>query len=214
MNTRHKRPDLIEGVAAPIPRPLPAALCAASQVPYCPRDTADRLSRIVEHNDCSEANLLIREVNISYYCFDNRRLFESLHRLRPDNAKGEYYITEAVRIMLESGDGAGAVPAVPQEDALGVNSQADLATVNEMMQRRIQRTWMDRGVTVIDPSKTWIECHCRIGNEVTIMPFSFVGRGAKVGEGSRIGPFAFVAEDEVVAAGSVVGSSPAVGALR
>ncbi len=169
------------------------------------RDESRRLSGIVEEVDCSPEQKAISEVNISYYCFDGRRLFDTLHQLRPNNAKGEYYITDAVRIMIDNGHGAEAMSAVPQADAEGINSRADLARVNGLMQRRIQESWMNQGVTIIDPTSTWIEAGCEIGTDTTIHPFSHVGTGVRLGSGCRVGPFAHVAAGERILDNAVIG---------
>ena len=175
------------------------------------RDDAGRLSDIVEHADCTDAQREIKEVNISYYCFNAGRMFETLHRITPDNAKGEYYITDAVRILLEDGHGARAIAAVDPSDAMGINSRADLARVNSIMQRRIQDEWMMQGVTIVDTSSTWIENRCEIGKDTTIHPFSFLGAGSRIGAGCRVGPFASVRGDEPIAAGSTFSPAPTVG---
>lgn len=169
------------------------------------RDDRGRLSEIVEEVDCTLEQRRIKEVNISYYCFDTRCMFEALHQVTPDNAKGEYYITDAVRILLRNGHGAGAVPAVDPCDAMGINSRADLARVNAVMQDRIQQDWMCRGVTIIDTANTWIDAQCEIGADTTIHPFSRICRGSRIGQGCQIGPFALIMEDEPVVSGGVVG---------
>ncbi len=176
------------------------------------RDADGRLSRIVEEVDCTESQRTINEVNISYYCFDNQRLFEALHEVKPDNAKGEYYITDAVHVLIDRGHGAGATATVKPQDAMGVNSRADLALVNSAMQRRIQEEWMERGVTIVDRGSTWIEAGCSIGCDTVIHPFSHLRRGARIGEGSRIGPFALVTEETEVSTGGTAGPVQTTGA--
>jgi bifunctional UDP-N-acetylglucosamine pyrophosphorylase/glucosamine-1-phosphate N-acetyltransferase len=168
------------------------------------RDADNRLVAIVEHHDCTEAQRAIREANISYYCFDGKRLFDLLGRIENNNAKGEYYITDTVAIALRAGWGAGALPAVPAEDALGINARADLAVVNQLMQRRIQAHWLDRAVTIVDPETTWIEAGATIGADSTLYPFSFVGCGAKIGPGCCVGPHAVVERNAVIAGGATV----------
>ncbi len=101
------------------------------------RDGQGQLVRIVEHNECTRQQRQIREVNISYYCFDSRALFGALKRVKPNDAKGEYYITDAVHILVADGGKTAILPDVAPEDGLGVNSPADLATVEQVMQRRI-----------------------------------------------------------------------------
>ncbi|MCB9850747.1 MAG: NTP transferase domain-containing protein [Phycisphaerales bacterium] len=176
------------------------------------RDGAGRLAAIVEHNDCTPEERAIREVNISYYCFDGARLFNILHKIGNDNAKKEYYITDTVTIALREGLGAGAVPAVPAEDALGINSRADVALINRVMQGRIQKHWLDRAVTIVDPSTTWIEAGATIGEDTSIYPFSYIGSGASIGAGCRLGPHAFVMRGETVPAGKMVSPLAPTGA--
>lgn len=169
------------------------------------RDDQGNLSAIIEHKDCTPEQLEIHEVNPSYYCFDCVRLFAALSRLTVSNAQGEYYITETIEVLRWDGGQAGAIPAVPQEDAMGVNSRSDLAEINRVMQNRIQQGWMDRQVTITDPNTTWIEHGASIGPETQIYPFSFVGARAVVGEGCHLGPFARVTGGTNVPSGAVVG---------
>ena len=180
------------------------------------RDGNGDLAAIVEHKDCTPEQLEIHEVNPSYYCFDGSRLFAALSKLSAANAQGEYYITNTVEILRREGLGTGAIPAVPQEDAMGINSRADLAEVNRVMQDCIQREWMDRGVTIVNRGTTWIEHGVSLGRETVIHPFSFVGAGAAVGESCRLGPFAYVRGGESVPSGATVGPvterrSPVIG---
>lgn len=168
------------------------------------RDDAGRLLGIVEHRDCTVEQLAIREVNPSYYCFDSGALFDALGRLRPNNAKGEYYITDALKILIESGKRAAAVSAVPPEDATGINNRHDLAIVNRMMQDRIQRRLMDAGVTVVDPATTWIDSRAAIGQDTVIEPFCVIAGPARIGAGCRIGPHTVVGGEARVEAGATV----------
>ncbi len=177
------------------------------------RDAGGSLAAIVEHKDCTPEQLAIREVNPSYYCFDSEYLFAALSRLTADNSQGEYYITDTVKILRQDGSGAGAIPAVPQQDAMGINSRADLAQVNRVMQDRIQRYWMGCGVTIVDPRTTWIEHGASIGRETQVHPFSYVGSGAVVGECCRLGPFTRTDGGVRVPPGSSVGGCSA-GVLR
>ncbi len=177
------------------------------------RDDQGRLQAIVEHRDCTPEQLAVKEVNPSYYCFDGRLMFDALGRVGNDNAKGEYYITDAVRVLAEDGRGAAAIPALPAEDATGINSRADLAAVNRIMQNRIQAELMDAGVTIIDPASTWIDSGARIGPETIVYPFTHIDRDVSVGAGCRIGPLARLEAGSRLGAGQIVASSaPCAGA--
>ena len=172
-----------------------------------------RLLAIVEHRDCTPEQLAIREVNPSYYCFDGRFMFDALTRVGNDNAKGEYYITDAVGILAQDGRGAGAIDALPAEDATGINSRADLAAVARIMQDRIQAELMDAGVTIIDLASTWINSGARIGPETIIYPFTFIDREVSVGAACRIGPLVSLKAGSKIGPGEVVGPcAPSAGA--
>jgi len=162
------------------------------------RDSEGNLSGIVEHRDCTSEQREIHEVNPSYYCFDSGKLFAALDCVRASEGKGEYYITDVIRILKDDGESVSAVVQVPSEDATGVNSRFDLAVVNRLMQDRIQRSFLDEGVTIVDPDTTWIEADTSIGADSVIYPFSFIGAGATIGSECRIGPHANVPRDAVI----------------
>lgn len=170
------------------------------------RDAAGKLQGIVEHRDCTPEQLAIREVNPSYYCFERKPLFDGLDQVKPNNVKGEYYITDVLKILIERGETAGAVPAVAAEDATGINDRADLALVNRLMQDRIQRRLMERGVTIVDPATTWIDARASVGQDTVISPFASIAGPARVGDNCRIGPFACLEGRIDIEAGTRIGA--------
>lgn len=174
------------------------------------RDGEGRLEAIVEECDCTRKQRELREVNPSYYCFDAKRLFEALDRVEPGAKKGEYYLTDVVRVLSQAGHGVSASVQVPPEEAMGVNSRLDLAMVNRVMQDRIQARLMNEGVTIVDPDNTWIESDVSAGRETIVYPFSVIGAGATIGKRCRIGPFARVDGGAVVEDGSAVGPAECV----
>lgn len=171
------------------------------------RDEGGKLQAIVEHKDCTPQQLAITEANPSYYCFAAARMFDVLGRIKNDNAKGEYYITDAVRILLADGQGAGAVAAVPAEQATGINDRADLARVNRIMQDRIQADLMQAGVTITDPSNTWINSGVTIAADTVIEPFTFIDVDATIGAHCTLGPFAHIAPGSCVPDGQTISQS-------
>ncbi len=169
------------------------------------RDPAGGFDRIVEHRDCTPEQLAIREVNPSYYCFDSTALLEALPQVRADNAKGEYYITDVLTILRQTGRLVQAVVSLPAEDATGINSRVELAEVTALMQRRIQRRWMEAGVTIESPANTWIDSRAIIGEDSVIRPFTCIEGRARIGRRCRIGPYACVADAAIVEDGYQVG---------
>lgn len=169
------------------------------------RDAKGDLEAIVEHRDCTEKQLAIAEVNVSYYCFDSAKLMNGLSRLTPNPTKGEYYLTDLVKMFRADGSGVSAEVKVQPADSLGINSRLDLAMVSRAMQDRIQRALLNDGVSIVDPDNTWVEADVSVGADTVIYPFSFIGQGATIGEGCRVGPFAHVKPGEACEDGSVLG---------
>jgi bifunctional UDP-N-acetylglucosamine pyrophosphorylase/glucosamine-1-phosphate N-acetyltransferase len=175
------------------------------------RDAAGRLTAIVEERDCTAAQRAIREVNPSYYVFRTSDLFFALEHVRPDNAKGEYYVTDTLSILLQAGREVAAQTAVPAEDVLSINARADLARVNSVMRDRINRGLMEAGVTLVDPAACWIDARAQIGPDTVVHPFVTVG-AARIGRGCDIGPFVRIPDGANLADGLVVrGGSAACG---
>lgn len=169
------------------------------------RDSYGNLQGIVEHSDCNEKQLQIKEVNPSYYCFNNKVLQDFLTKIKPNNVKNEYYLTDAVRLILTGGYKVTAVTAVEPEEALGVNSRQQLSDAGKIMQRRIQETLMSAGVTIVDPPNTWIDARAEIGRDTVIEPFTYIHGEVKIGENCRVGPFAYLRQGTVLMDDVVLG---------
>lgn len=100
------------------------------------RDAYGNIEGIAEHNDCTSEQLRICEINPSYYLFNNKILFEALDKVRPDNVKKEYYLTDAVSIIIGAGHKVTAVTAVRPEEAMSANTEAQLSRIRKIMQCR------------------------------------------------------------------------------
>jgi bifunctional UDP-N-acetylglucosamine pyrophosphorylase/glucosamine-1-phosphate N-acetyltransferase len=100
------------------------------------RDAAGRFLSIVEHKNCTPAQLAIREVNPSYYCFQTRALFAALSGLRPNAASGEYYLTDVPAAIMAAGGRVEVIEAVPPEDVLSINTPEELARVDAIYRAR------------------------------------------------------------------------------
>jgi bifunctional UDP-N-acetylglucosamine pyrophosphorylase/glucosamine-1-phosphate N-acetyltransferase len=170
------------------------------------RDAYGNMQGIVEHADCTPEQRAIREVNPSYYLFQNPLLFEALAEVGPNNAKGDLYLTDAISMILGSGHKVVAVTAVQPEEAMSVNSRAQLSVVGKIMQQRIQKELMDSGVTIVDPDNTWIDADVRIGQDTVVEPFTYIAGRVRIGRRCRIGPFAYVTQGTVLEDGEVLGA--------
>jgi bifunctional UDP-N-acetylglucosamine pyrophosphorylase/glucosamine-1-phosphate N-acetyltransferase len=170
------------------------------------RDAYGNIQGIVEHADCTPEQRAIQEVNPSYYLFHNPILFEALAEVRPNNSKGELYLTDAVGAIIASGHKVVAVTAVRPEEAMGVNSREQLSGVSKIMQHRIQKDLMDSGVTIVDPDNTWIDVDVRIGQDTVVEPFTYIHGRVRIGRRCRIGPFTYVTDGTVLEDGEVLGA--------
>jgi bifunctional UDP-N-acetylglucosamine pyrophosphorylase/glucosamine-1-phosphate N-acetyltransferase len=168
------------------------------------RDGKGEFVEIIEQADATPAQLEIREVFPSYYCIKSEELLFALARLKNENKKGEYYLTDIYGILREAGRKIVAVRAVPQQDVLGVNTRQQLADVDAILQERIQRQHRDAGVTIISSVGAYIEDGATIGADTVIHPFTFIGRDSSIGPDCVIGPFAQVPRESIVPEGTTV----------
>ncbi|MGC9259940.1 MAG: NTP transferase domain-containing protein [Phycisphaerae bacterium] len=150
------------------------------------RDTAGEIMAIVEEKDATDRQRAIHEINPSYYLFASRAFFTALDQIKPNNQKGEYYLTDTLAILRSQGQRVTALAAVPPEDVLSINSRLELALVNRVMQRRIQATVIDSGVTLVSPENTWIEFGAKIGEDSVLEPFTWVGTGACIAPAAHV----------------------------
>lgn len=133
------------------------------------RNDSGDVKRIVEHKDCSEVELKVKEINSGMYCFDIDALLNSLNKLSNNNAQGEYYLTDVIEILKDQGEKIGAIN-VPFQEIIGVNSRVELSMAEKIMQNRINLSHMENGVTFIDPDSTYIECDVKIEGDTLIYP--------------------------------------------
>ena len=96
------------------------------------RDTDGSLKAIVEHKDADEETLKIDEVNSGGYWFDCQKLLSVLDRIKSDNAAGEYYLPDAIELLLKDGQKVGAYTAECSDAVLGANNPAQLEELNQI----------------------------------------------------------------------------------
>ncbi|MGN0025743.1 MAG: bifunctional UDP-N-acetylglucosamine diphosphorylase/glucosamine-1-phosphate N-acetyltransferase GlmU [Clostridium sp.] len=143
--------------------------------------------KIVEHKDCTEEELKINEMNAAIYCFDIENLLSSLEKLSNDNKQGEYYLTDVIGILKDEDKKVGAL-SIDYEETIGVNSRVQLAEAEEVLRKRINKMHMENGVTLIDPSSTYIGDDVEIGRDTIIYPGNVIEGNTKIGEGVMIYP--------------------------
>ncbi|HEV7535901.1 MAG TPA: NTP transferase domain-containing protein, partial [Acidimicrobiia bacterium] len=152
------------------------------------RGKEGRVEAIVDHWDATEEERAIDEVNTSIYCFRRGLLAPALRRLSPENAQGEYYLTDAIAVLRQAGHKVVAMEAPGAAEAMGVNDQVQLAEAEEALRIRINRHWMGEGVRMTDPARTYIDATVALGPEVELLPGVVLEGTTAVGAGSVIGP--------------------------
>jgi bifunctional UDP-N-acetylglucosamine pyrophosphorylase/glucosamine-1-phosphate N-acetyltransferase len=152
------------------------------------RDDKGRLDRVVEKSDASEEELLIGEVNTSIYCFRRGLLAPALRRLSPENAQGEYYLTDVLEVLRQTGHTVVAVPAHDPTAALHVNNRAQLAAAEAVLRERINVRWMREGVGMVDPACTYIDASVELEPDVRLLPGTMLEGRTVIGAGSVVGP--------------------------
>src|SRR5438270_7940014 len=152
------------------------------------RDGEGSVTRIVEANDASDDEMPIREVNAGIYVFDSAHLFDNLRNLSTDNAQGEYSPTDLLAVLRNSVHRVGAVIADDPIEALGVNSRADLASVEGEIQRRVIIKLMADGVTFRNPATVVIDSTVSIGNDTVVYPFVTIEGTSSIGSRCVIDP--------------------------
>jgi bifunctional UDP-N-acetylglucosamine pyrophosphorylase/glucosamine-1-phosphate N-acetyltransferase len=167
--------------------------------------------RIVEHNDASPEELEIDEINTSFYVFKRGLLAPALRRITPDNAQGEYYLTDVVEVLSTAGHRVETLIAEDAGEMLGVNDRVQLAAAEAELRRRTNLAWLAKGVTMIDPAQTYIDASVVVGEDVTLFPGTLLQGQTRIGEHSEIGPDTRLV-DTVVGKDCIVRSTFAVDA--
>lgn len=168
------------------------------------RDAEGRVQAIVEERDATPEQRSLDEINSGTYCFRTADLLRALARVRPDNAKGEYYITDVIGGLAREGRPLGALCVTGEEECLGVNNRAQLAAAEKVLRRRAVERLMAAGVTVVDPDATYVDAGAVVGKDTVLWPQTYLLGNTRVGSGCRVGPLS-VLEDAVVADGAQVG---------
>jgi bifunctional UDP-N-acetylglucosamine pyrophosphorylase / glucosamine-1-phosphate N-acetyltransferase len=146
-----------------------------------------RVEKVVEDQDATYEERAIDEINAGVYLFDIGTLSEALSRVESSNAQDEYYLTDVITLLRDAGREVQAYRTHPQE-ILGVNSRAQLALVSGLLRRSACERWMDEGVTIVDPSTTYIDASVSIERDAIIHPFTFLEGATRVAESAQVGP--------------------------
>jgi bifunctional UDP-N-acetylglucosamine pyrophosphorylase / glucosamine-1-phosphate N-acetyltransferase len=152
------------------------------------RDESGEVEHVVEQADATPEELEIHEISTSIYCFRRGLLAPALRRLSPENAQGEYYLTDAVSVLKETGHAVVAVVAEDPNETVGINDRAQLAEVEAALRRRINERWMREGVSMTDPERTYVDATVELEPDVHLLPGTTLEGRTVIGAGSVVGP--------------------------
>lgn len=150
------------------------------------RDSVDAVSAIIEHRDASPEQRAIREINTGIYVFQAQALRGALQQLTPDNEQGELYLTDAIEILVAYGRTVSAMVTADAAEVMGINNRVQLAAAERIARDRIREEMMLAGVTLIDPSSTFIDAGVTIGHDTVIGPGCHLLGDTTVGSGCEI----------------------------
>jgi bifunctional UDP-N-acetylglucosamine pyrophosphorylase/glucosamine-1-phosphate N-acetyltransferase len=168
----------------------------------------DKLLAIREHKDATEEEREIGLCNACILGFRAEVFRELIGKIGPNNAQGEFYITDMVELANQAGYSVGYAVA-PADDVMGVNSRSELAEAEVLYQERLRAAAMAGGVTLLDPASTFFSYDTVLGRDITIEPNVFIGPRVTVADRAVIRAFSHIAGDGKgsisVGAGAVVG---------
>ncbi|OGW84344.1 MAG: hypothetical protein A2987_06940 [Omnitrophica bacterium RIFCSPLOWO2_01_FULL_45_10] len=169
------------------------------------RDGRGRIIKIVEEENVKFYEGSKNEINVGTYCFKALDIFEALGKVKRDNKKKEYYLTDAIDILNREGKLIESVEAEDPDEAIGINERADLAEATQVLKKRILEEVMAGGVTVEDPQTTTIYTGVKIGRDTVIHPNTIIESEVEIGEDSSIGPHARLRPDVRIGNRVVIG---------
>jgi bifunctional UDP-N-acetylglucosamine pyrophosphorylase/glucosamine-1-phosphate N-acetyltransferase len=166
-------------------------------------DVEGNVIRIVEWADATEAERAIGLCNAGALCGPAALLLPWLHRIRPDNARGEYYLTDLVGLAVADGERVIAVEA-PEDELRGINSRAELAAAEASLQARLRAAALEAGATLTAPDTVFFSHDTQLAPDTVVGPHVVFGPGVRIEGAAEIRAFSYL-EGCIVAEGAVIG---------
>jgi bifunctional UDP-N-acetylglucosamine pyrophosphorylase/glucosamine-1-phosphate N-acetyltransferase len=151
------------------------------------RDQNESFVHIVEQKDATPEEQKVKEINSGIYCFDSRKLFAALGRVKPANKQGEFYLTDVPEILLGDGEQVNVYLHDDAREVSGINTRAELAEFENLLRRNtIRKLMVEAGVTFLDPSRAYISAEAQLGRDCVIHPDVFIEGNSVLGEACEI----------------------------
>ncbi len=160
------------------------------------RERDGSVARIVEDRDATVEEAAVNEINVGAYCFAASFPFEALLKVRDDNAQGELYLTDVVEVAVGNREKVAALEA-DADEVMGVNSRVELARAEKIMRSEINRCWMLRGVTMVNPAATYVDSGAKIGVDSVMHPGCHILGESVIGERCTVMPGAIVIDSRI-----------------
>ncbi len=170
------------------------------------RNNAGAFLEIIEDRDATDAQKEINEVNAGVYIFDSKQLRSALEKTGSHNAQGEKYLTDVAEVLIKSKQKVQALAVTDNWLVAGINDRRQLADVALELNLRICEAWQLAGVTILDPASTWIDVTVQLGEDVTLLPGTYLRGFTTIGTGTTVGPEVTVTDTEVGSEASIVKS--------
>src|SRR6201988_5209119 len=155
-----------------------------------------KLVAIREQADASAEERKVTLCNAGVMAFDGRHALQILEKIGNANSKGEYYLVDAVTIVRDMGLEA-VVIETSEDEVRGINTKAQLAEAEAVMQARLRKQAMDAGVTLIAPETIFLAADTTFGKDVTIEPFVVIGPGVSIADGALIHSFSHITKASI-----------------
>ena len=161
------------------------------------RDSKGNFLKIVEQRDCTPEQAAITELNPGFYCFDVPALLDALEKLTPQNAQGEYYLTDVPQHMLDAGLKVGTIFHEDAHELDGINTRAELAAMWKKVRRATLDRLMAEGVSIVDPDSTYIDDSVLIGRDTVVHPQVIIEGDSRIGMNCEIHSWSHLTNVEI-----------------
>lgn len=152
------------------------------------RDSSGRIIKNIEEKDCNDAEKKIRECNAGFYCFESEALKYAISKIDNKNSQKEFYLTDAIEILVSQGKAVDSYQIDDTTELLGVNSRIQLAQASKILQMRTNNKLMESGVSLFDVATTYVSPDAKIEPDVEIWPNTYILGNSNVGTRSIVGP--------------------------
>ena len=170
------------------------------------REVDGSLKCIVEEKDANAEQKAVKEVNAGIYCLNWAKIKPAFSQLTSNNAQGEYYLTDIISWGKKENLNVNAFILENSDEIYGINSRLNLATATKIMNDRKLNLLMENGVTIVDPTSTWISEDTEIGADTIVYPSTYIEGKNKIGSNCKIGPCAHLRGDVEVADNCKIGN--------